>query len=300
LCRDPHTGTAYILVGQERRSGNPWCFPYGKAEKKDKGNRKRTAAREACEETCYALGLPGDVYRKYFRGKDPQRFGGAYLIDLGFMTETDRRNVIKRHLENRNGRGLQQVLQRRPKGCEREMVQLKWCDGSTFLKHAGGSIPGFGHFRGFCARIMRQMAKSRSFSNWCKQDSSSHSSGSASSSLQARHASLEEESAMRNWSDNEYDMFVQAVRASLADVEFSNNIGVFEEDEMLAVAVSASLASHASAQNGFEEQSALEEDEMLALALRASLADHSLDQRGLHDDQVAASKRRRTSIVAGD
>lgn len=185
------------------------CFPYGRAEKKDRGNHHRTAAREASEETCYALGLPDEIYNKHFRGKTPQRFGGAYLVDLGLMTEEDRNNVIKRHLDNRNGNGLKKVLGRKPTGCEREMRQLKWCDGTTFLTHArSGSIPGFGHFRGFCAGIMRKMASSQSFSKWCMPSNS--------------------------------------------DIKMSD--AEEEEDVMLALALSASLADQEAVGGGFNEE----------------------------------------------
>merc|ERR1712224_921225 len=74
ICRDPVTRKLYILVGQERRRGHPWCFPYGGADRKDRGNRHRTACREACEETCYALGLPDNLYNEHFRGQDPPRW----------------------------------------------------------------------------------------------------------------------------------------------------------------------------------------------------------------------------------
>lgn len=171
--------------------GHPWCFPYGGAESKDHGNQRRTAVREACEETCYALGLPEEIYSKYFRGKSPRQFGGAYLVDLGFMTEADRHTVIKIHLDNRNGSGLKKTLGRKPTGCEREMIQLKWCDGATFLKHAGGSIPGFGQVRGFCAHIMRKMATSHSFSKWCRASNSGVSSGPTSSHAQASIRSVQ-------------------------------------------------------------------------------------------------------------
>jgi len=317
LCRDPASGRAYILVGQERMHGHAWYFPYGKAAGTNHGNHHRTAVREACEETCYALGLPDNIYSKYFRGKQLPQFGGAYLVDLGFMTETERNSVISCHLDNRNGNRLKKVKGRRPTGCEREMIQLKWCDGESFLKHAGGSIPGFGHFRGFCANIMRKMASSHSFSQWCKQSNSGTSSSSTSRHPQApstasvssrcpkghklvdyitrgnnckacrghfekgthvmnckrcswwlcsacykgtaqgsadetaedgqvlvaatpSHGSAGEEQVLQECNDEEYQMFVRALCASLADTgEFSVSN---EEDEMLAIALSASLA----------------------------------------------------------
>merc|ERR1712178_485035 len=151
----------------ESRSGHPWCFPYGKADRKDGGNRITTAIREGCEEICYALGTTQHIWNTYFRGKRLRRWGGAYHVHIGMRTSAQRDEIRARHIENRNGDGLRKLLGRRPKGCEREMRKINWIEGGTFLRHAGGSIPGFGKVRGFCANIMRSMARDRDFRRLC-------------------------------------------------------------------------------------------------------------------------------------
>merc|ERR1712154_486115 len=70
------------------------------------------------------------------------------------------------------------------------------------------------------------------------------------------HASAGDKQALQEWNDQEYEMFVQALCASLADMEPDSNSAKFsdEEDEMLALALSASPAGQEALQGGFEEQ----------------------------------------------
>jgi len=64
-------------------------------------------------------------------------------------------------------------------------------------------------------------------------------------SLQAAkpsHGSAEDEQASQKWEDEEYEMFFQAICASLAAEEIPNDLEIaFAEDTMIALALSASL-----------------------------------------------------------
>lgn len=165
--RDDKSYRAFLLFGKLRTSY--WCIPYGLADRGDRRDRGKTACREACEETCYALGLPHEFYKNYFcTGKARYFKGGVFFVDLGLMSEAERNKVVARHLDNRNGNGLWDIFNRGPRHCEKEMSQIKWCEGPHLLAIADGNVPGFGHFRGDAAWKLHAMAHNTSFAEWCR------------------------------------------------------------------------------------------------------------------------------------
>ena len=127
-CIEAETGRRLLLFGLERNQ--QWCHFQGNADKADR-NLWMVACREGAEESCYALGSAREMYVNYFavKGKvfEPGRWG-AFIVDLGRLTTTEREAVVARHKSNLAG-----AFGRAPTKCESEMIVMAWCDATAFV-----------------------------------------------------------------------------------------------------------------------------------------------------------------------
>jgi len=131
-CKDPKTGQAYLLLGQE--GNGKWSFFQGNNDKTDK-TIFHTAAREASEELCCCLGTTEEILNNYLLNEEIRLleiWGGGYLTYLGELDEAERLKIIVKFYENRYLDGLH--IGRKLTSCEKEMIRIVWVKADIFYQ----------------------------------------------------------------------------------------------------------------------------------------------------------------------